>query len=119
MQFFRCSKILGEAGKQEILQLNVPKILDLKSSSEQIFSKNCRWVPLTNAYVDQYSVQHAEVNAQFIMTVSLYHYFTLFYVKNRTFKPQTGQTVAVAKSSKLKKGAWSDRPCDFRVITSV
>ena len=25
---------------------NVPKILDLKSTSEQIFSKNCRWVPL-------------------------------------------------------------------------
>ena len=27
---------------------NVPKILDLKSSSEQIFSENCRWVPLIN-----------------------------------------------------------------------
>ena len=27
------------------LTTNVPKILDLKSSSEQIFSKNCRWVP--------------------------------------------------------------------------
>ena len=26
------------------LTTNVPKILDLKSSSEQIFSKNCRWV---------------------------------------------------------------------------
>ena len=25
---------------------NVPKILDLKSSSEQIFFENCRWVPL-------------------------------------------------------------------------
>ena len=25
---------------------NVQKILDLKSSSEQIFSENCRWVPL-------------------------------------------------------------------------
>ena len=25
---------------------NVPKILDFKSSSEQIFSENCRWVPL-------------------------------------------------------------------------
>ena len=25
---------------------NVLKILDLKSSSEQIFSENCRWVPL-------------------------------------------------------------------------
>ena len=29
------------------LTTNVPKILDLKSSSAQIFSKNCRWVPLT------------------------------------------------------------------------
>ena len=28
---------------------NVPKILDLKSSSEQIFSENCRWVPLTKS----------------------------------------------------------------------
>ena len=27
---------------------NVPKMLDLKSSSEQIFSENCRWVPLKN-----------------------------------------------------------------------
>ena len=25
---------------------NVPKILDVKSSSEQIFSENCLWVPL-------------------------------------------------------------------------
>ena len=25
----------------------VQKILDLKSSSEQIFSENCRWVPLS------------------------------------------------------------------------
>ena len=29
------------------LTTNVTKILDLKSSSEQIFSKNCRWVPLS------------------------------------------------------------------------
>ena len=28
---------------------NVPKILDLKSSSEQIFSENCRWVPLNRS----------------------------------------------------------------------
>ena len=28
--------------------INVTKILDLKSSSEQIFSENCRWVPLSN-----------------------------------------------------------------------
>ena len=29
---------------------DVPKILDLKSSSEQIFSKNRRWVPLLEVY---------------------------------------------------------------------
>ena len=29
------------------LATNVPKIIDLKSSSEQIFCKNCRWMPLT------------------------------------------------------------------------
>ena len=33
-------------GRARNLTTNVPKILDLKSSSEQIFSKNCRWVPL-------------------------------------------------------------------------
>ena len=33
--------MLGEASKQEILQF-----LDLKSSSEQIFSKNCRWLQI-------------------------------------------------------------------------
>ena len=33
-------------GQGRNLTTNVPKILDLKSSSEQIFSKNCRSVPL-------------------------------------------------------------------------
>ena len=33
-------------GQARNLTTNVPEILDLKSSSEQIFSKNCRWVPL-------------------------------------------------------------------------
>ena len=36
-------------GQARNLATNVPKILDLKLSSEQIFSKNCRWVPLSNA----------------------------------------------------------------------
>ena len=35
------------AGRQaKNFTTNVPKILDFKSSSEQIFSENCRWVPL-------------------------------------------------------------------------
>ena len=33
-------------GQARNLTTNVPKILDLKSSSDQIFYENCRWVPL-------------------------------------------------------------------------
>ena len=33
-------------GQARNLTTNVPKIVDLKSSSEQIFYENCRWVPL-------------------------------------------------------------------------
>ena len=36
---------------------NLPKILDIKSSSEQIFSENCRWVSLLEHHtvrVDQH-----------------------------------------------------------------
>ena len=47
MPFFKCSKILGEADKPRNFTTNVPKISNLKSSSEQIFSENCHWVPLT------------------------------------------------------------------------
>ena len=36
---------------------SVPKILDLESSSEQIFSENCRWVPLTTGNNMQQGVQ--------------------------------------------------------------
>ena len=40
--------MVGEAGKQEHLQLFVPKILDLKRLSNRYFSENWRWVPLLN-----------------------------------------------------------------------
>ena len=35
------------------LTTKISKILDLKSSSEQIFSENCRWVPLN--FVDRHN----------------------------------------------------------------
>ena len=39
---------LSRRGRQaRNLTTNVPKIIDLKPSSEQRFSKNCRWMPLT------------------------------------------------------------------------
>ena len=36
----------GRDGQARNLTTNVPKVLGLKSSSEQIFSKSCRCVPL-------------------------------------------------------------------------
>ena len=33
------------------LTTNVPRIVDLKSSSEKIFSENCRWVPLADFHM--------------------------------------------------------------------
>ena len=38
---------------------NVLKILDLKSSSEQIFSENWRWVPLCDRSPNKSATQHA------------------------------------------------------------
>ena len=38
---------------------NVPKIPDLKSSSEQIFSENWRWVPLSYGCKDQLLINKA------------------------------------------------------------
>ena len=40
---------------------NVPKIVDLKSSSEQLFSQNCRWVPLMHLPVSPtYTLPHSQ-----------------------------------------------------------
>ena len=55
---------------------NVPKILDFKSSSEQIFSENCRWVPLDIEWPDQLSTKRKAV-----YTLVLFH--TYFLCENR------------------------------------
>ena len=43
---FRCSKILGEAGKQEILQQMFRKFLISNRLPNRYCPENCRWVPL-------------------------------------------------------------------------
>ena len=43
---FRCSEILGEAGKQEILLQMFRKFYILTRLPKRSFSENCRWVPL-------------------------------------------------------------------------
>ena len=48
--FFRSSKILRRGRQARNFTANITKILDLKSSSEQIFSEICRWVPLMFVY---------------------------------------------------------------------
>ena len=53
---------------------NVPKILDLKSSSEQIFSENCRWVPLLfpfyfYRYIERYRHAVHELLIRFVRVI--------------------------------------------------
>ena len=47
----------------------VPKILDLKSSSEQIFSENCRWVPLKLLRASINELSFAQLLAAHVMFV--------------------------------------------------
>ena len=51
-----------KGGQARNLTTNVPKILDLKSSSEQIFYENCRWVPLTSVLFSRINLRHPEVD---------------------------------------------------------
>ena len=59
------------------LTTNAPKILDLKSSSEQIFSKNCRWVPLKIHHLTGYSA----VKDEGILLQGTF--LTIFFAKHR------------------------------------
>ena len=54
---------------------NVPKIVDRKSSSEQIFSENCGWVPLFKAQCLRSSVMNKTV----ITLRSVINGFTKFF----------------------------------------
>ena len=59
---------------------NVPKIVDLKSSSEQIFSENCRWVPLV---LFPYCCQYEHVvpfPAKFLLFVDPIEVFDIFRI---------------------------------------
>ena len=74
-------KIPGEAGKQEFLQqINVPKILDRKSPSEERFSENCRWVPL-NFVTQQSYIKNsilAKTQMVYIQKVGISHFVNYF-----------------------------------------
>ena len=50
-------------GQARNLTKNVPKILNLKLSSEQVFSKSCRWVPLNHACT--YTISDHETKVSF------------------------------------------------------
>ena len=55
---------------------NVPKIVDLKSSPEQIFSENCRWVPLCMLPLQIVAKERANIfpqSAQFAKLQNIRH----------------------------------------------
>ena len=50
---------------------NVPKIADRKSSSEQMFSENCRWVPLMwMGFSDEIEVAMIAINKATILEIT-------------------------------------------------
>ena len=54
---------------------NVPKIQDLKSSSEQIFFKNRRWVPLSRVQIHDHARKIAILFAAYQLAFNyLFHY---------------------------------------------
>ena len=71
-------------GQARNLTKHVPKILDLKSSSEQVFSKNWRWVSLESQL---YSVlfrqavpsMHYPESHLAILNSSIFFYLFIFY----------------------------------------
>ena len=59
---------------------NVPKILDLKSPSEERFSENCRWVPL-NFVTQQSYIKNsilAKTQMVYIQKVGISHFVNYF-----------------------------------------
>ena len=57
---------------------NVPKILDLKSSSEQIFSKNCRLVPLTKVVATRAGRVRERSQGELRLNLYIYIYIYIY-----------------------------------------
>ena len=76
---------------------NVPKIVDLKSSPEQIFSENCRWVPLIvwlsqeNGYVEFQDIGYFAVHILPVVVASFFEIWT--YTPRGTNKLRTVWTM--------------------------
>ena len=80
---------------------NVPKIINLKSSSEQIFSENWRWVPLTFLMRFQFKVIEAHLPQEAFMNCAL-----------RKKLGNTGKTCQISETwrpSFLSKQQWLSR----------
>ena len=68
---------------------NVPKILDLKSSSEQIFSENCRWVPLhCGLSVKTLQAYYKSLSIDILITHIIYVNFQLLHFLQETPRHQ-------------------------------
>ena len=65
---------------------NVPKIRDLKSSSEQIFSENCRWVPLKQLHGTAMGPPVSVAVAEIVMQNIEEHVLAIPYGSGRKFE---------------------------------
>ena len=94
---------------------NVPKILAVKSSSEQIFSENCRWVPLVSFFAIWFLHGVSQLNVTRIVGLETVNRL-YFEARNHAYWPSPFQLITSIdrswlppKSILLRRGlfAWS------------
>ena len=77
---------------------NVPKILDLKSSSEQVFSENCRWVldykVVRTVASRNLLPKQCEKNAFVVYSRSITTFFSVRHTQNLSCLSLTGNSLS-------------------------
>ena len=96
---------------------NLPKILDLKSFSEQIFSKNCRWVPLVYGTVDPRSTDTRITyitNGQFCLprlkahtfSIKLTHFIRTRLIRAASFSPCPESKTLISRQPRVTETSY-------------
>ena len=102
-------------GRQaRIFTTNVPKIVDLQSSSEQIFSENCRWVPLNIGRTGIWKCLNTVFQGQYLPSLSINYVATNKHLEKIT------TTDVLDKDENLSwSGLQWHRSCHSNVMTPL
>ena len=86
----------------------VPKILDLKSSSERIFSENWRWVPLSLRNANSRGLSHWKTDVIFLTVFLCMHQRKLSTVMFQTKETNISPESPRKQNNNDKRKAWHE-----------